>query len=38
MDWKMPGDNGIQVVRLLRGCRELPYIPTVIMETRKTES
>ena len=33
MDWKMPGDNGIQVVRLLRGCRELPYIPTVIMVT-----
>ena len=33
MDWKMPGDNGIQVVRLLRGCRQLPYIPTVIMVT-----
>lgn len=33
MDWKMPGNNGIQVVRLLRGCRELPYIPTVIMVT-----
>ena len=33
MDWKMPGNNGIQVVRLLRGCRDLPYIPTVIMVT-----
>jgi len=33
MDWKMPGNNGIQVVRLLRGCRELSYIPTVIMVT-----
>ena len=33
MDWKMPGNNGIQVVRLLRDCRELPYIPTVIMVT-----
>lgn len=33
MDWKMPGKNGIEVVRQLRDCRELPYVPTIIMVT-----
>lgn len=33
MDWKMPGKDGIEVARLLRACRDLPRIPTVIMVT-----
>ena len=33
MDWKMPGKNGIEVVRQLRDCRDLKYVPTIIMVT-----